>query len=535
MDRNMLLWDGHDRLFTLLQTNYYPTQLEEASLNDAISKYEEESKQLDQSVADLRAQIVDSKARKVKVTLMLKTAKGVLAPIRRIPEEVLGEVFYWCTQTPALSSDNFFTSWPGWEIPIPSTDAPFSLLRVCHLWRRITLRTPKLFTGIYLPFDYKSDKYGSPLMLGRMYLSQSGTLPLEVYVDPARWWWTSDAQTFRLFGKFRDHIHRITTLVTSLGPHIRALFPEGTTIELPNLRRLKFIEKRDVPADLRIGQLIAKGLRMVDLGNFPCRLKFLRFGENLKYFRIGYDGCLEPSTLVDLFRQDYPNLKSLDLHYEELVGAAPSIVPPEPIYLPKLTKFTLRWKNSVPNQPNAEILQHVLSNFRTPKLKSFDMSLRSLSTVGDILSAILEWFRASKCDLRDLKIRFGLTRIDHDGFNDLLKLLPNLSNLSFSGHFSKELILLLNRQDHPELCPNLTIFDIWCSDIYLSSTLTMIHSRASKPSDDDKGGLKLLEWFRMAWSNCLDEDGTLIEKGKAADLLHDEFIDIYPQLTIYTK
>jgi len=532
MEAKLPPFDDHARLFQLLQTNYYPTPLDQASLTNVISKYEQESKQWEETITSLQEQLRDANTKKEKVDFRLRTAKGMSALIRRIPEEVLGEIFYWCTRTSGLSCDKLLTFWPD---RVSSKDAPFSLLQVCRRWKRIALQTPKLFTEIYLPGGYYLNNHTNPLTVISMSVAYSGTLPLEVYINPSNWYKTN-TETFQLFGNSKDHMHRITTLVTSLGPHIRALLPEGTTTELPNLRRLEFIEKQGVSfnaGDLHIGQLIAKGLRMVDLGNLPSRLKLLYFGENLKHFRVGYAGSLEPSTLVNFFRQDHPNLESLDVNYEELGDVASIIIPPQPIHLPKLTNFSPCWGKSV--QSNSEILQHVLSNLRTPKLKKFHLSQRRLCNMGGILPAILEWFRASKRDLHDLAIGFDETGIYHDDFNDLLKPLPSLSNLSLSfssGDFSEELILLLNRQDNPELCPNLTSLAFSSSVIPLHATFAMIHSRASKLPNLTE--LKLLTKFHVKEIDYLGEDGELIDSDEAEDLLHYQFIDIYPQLTVYS-
>ncbi|PPR02633.1 hypothetical protein CVT24_002118 [Panaeolus cyanescens] len=72
----------------------------------------------------------------------MRSYSPILSPIRRIPPDVLGEIFYQCLSTH--------------RNPIMhSSEAPLLLTRVCRSWRSIAYSTPKLWSRLYMPFPYR--------------------------------------------------------------------------------------------------------------------------------------------------------------------------------------------------------------------------------------------------------------------------------------------------------------------------------------------------------------------------------------------
>jgi len=531
MDAQLSLFDDHGRLLQLLQTNYYPTPSEKSSLNDNVSMYEQESKQLEYTIAYLGAQLAELTTKKDLIDLKLRAAKGVYAPIRRISEEVLGEIFYWCSHISELSCNKSFGFWP--RQTIYSMDAtPFSLAQVCRRWRRIIFQIPKLFTQIYIPRTLSKD-FPNPFTIVPTSLAHSGTLPLVVYIDPQQWSKTFDAEITLLFEKLRRHLHRITTLVTSAGPHVAVLFPEGTTTELPVLRRLEFVRKestnpyRDIE-NLRVGQLVVEKLRILNLGNFLPRSNFLRFGENLRHFRVEDVGWLvPPSMLAEFFRQSHPNLEHLELYYEEEEGGNTHVdILSHPIYLPELTYFRLQWRCD-------EGLAQIISRLRTPKLKTLWIVPRveGYPIMDNFLPALLKWLGSSKCDLHDLRIGFANPAIDQDDLRNLLELFSGLNRLVFEyGVFSIENISLLNRHDNPKILPKLRTLEFVESGVPQNETFKMIHSRASEiPGLPD---VELLDGIHMPYIAFGDEEGGYVEGTAATNLFEDEFRNVYPNLKL---
>ncbi|KIJ55611.1 hypothetical protein M422DRAFT_152038, partial [Sphaerobolus stellatus SS14] len=104
----------------------------------------------------------------------LQITKALLSPMRRLPPEIMAEIFIWCTEDRFSAKIEFggFIK----ELEISPFKAPLLLMRVCRRWRRIALNTSRLFTNISL-WD---DTLINPLLVIRMWLQQSGTLPISI-------------------------------------------------------------------------------------------------------------------------------------------------------------------------------------------------------------------------------------------------------------------------------------------------------------------------------------------------------------------
>lgn len=110
-----------------------------------------------------------------------------LSPIRRIPNEIMGMIFYHASHISDIQESTLrFRSHGSWEYDISTEGAPLVLLRVCKLWRDITLGTPSFFTQIILCTYTKTGcHYAHPQSITRKGFEYSGALPLEGSTEPA--------------------------------------------------------------------------------------------------------------------------------------------------------------------------------------------------------------------------------------------------------------------------------------------------------------------------------------------------------------
>jgi len=91
-------------------------------------------------------------AKREQVQKSIDSYDVILSPARRIPPDILREVFYRCLtacRNPTLSA----------------TEAPMLLTRVCSLWRSVALSTPQIWAKLYIPLPGDprlSSSYGVP-------------------------------------------------------------------------------------------------------------------------------------------------------------------------------------------------------------------------------------------------------------------------------------------------------------------------------------------------------------------------------------
>ncbi|KAH9478362.1 hypothetical protein JR316_0008816 [Psilocybe cubensis] len=131
---------------------------------------------------------LDEKRKEIEKSI--RGYQRILAPIRRVPPDILRTVFEHCLVTHRNPT-------------MAATEAPMLLTRVCSSWRTIALASPRLWAQIHIPFrkEGREDQFRrlkhvpmAPLQKVRSilhdrcravneWLSRSGNLPLSISVN----------------------------------------------------------------------------------------------------------------------------------------------------------------------------------------------------------------------------------------------------------------------------------------------------------------------------------------------------------------
>ncbi|KAF8211101.1 hypothetical protein K438DRAFT_1514809, partial [Mycena galopus ATCC 62051] len=111
--------------FILVQSVISEADARLACLDDEISKLEEK---LEQLKAD-RASLFSFRTRN----------KAILSPLRRMPAEILGEIFLWTL--PSVSTEIF-------RARFEMGASPWVLAQISSRWRAVSLSTPSLWSQI---------------------------------------------------------------------------------------------------------------------------------------------------------------------------------------------------------------------------------------------------------------------------------------------------------------------------------------------------------------------------------------------------
>ncbi|CAA7263519.1 unnamed protein product [Cyclocybe aegerita] len=128
-------------------TNYTPTDEEVGQIKDILSVPLATVQQLDEEKASIRLQIErlqkDYEALGEESSTILSKShvvayQALLAPMRRLPPEVLQEIFIFSIPTTSYAL-------------MTRHDAPVSLTQVCQLWRRVAIATPAIWSSIHIP------------------------------------------------------------------------------------------------------------------------------------------------------------------------------------------------------------------------------------------------------------------------------------------------------------------------------------------------------------------------------------------------
>ncbi|KAJ6622567.1 hypothetical protein B0H10DRAFT_1787781 [Mycena sp. CBHHK59/15] len=132
----------NSRFMDRLNTNFVPSDPELEEIRSFLTNPLNELARLD-------AQIADMHARRKMLTEMIDAHKALLSPMRRVPHDVLQEIFISCLPTDHNSL-------------MDAREAPMILGHICSGWRRLALSTPMLWSSIHIPSLIKYSQSSIP-------------------------------------------------------------------------------------------------------------------------------------------------------------------------------------------------------------------------------------------------------------------------------------------------------------------------------------------------------------------------------------
>lgn len=128
-----------DVLESLLQNNEAPPSefLERAKIK--INERSNKLSKLDEEIRGLQRRLEQLQAQREEIDKSLDTYRTVASPFRRVPRDILEEIFVRCL--------------PGHRYPtMESSDAPVLLTQVCRTWREVAFSFPRLWCELHFPW-----------------------------------------------------------------------------------------------------------------------------------------------------------------------------------------------------------------------------------------------------------------------------------------------------------------------------------------------------------------------------------------------
>ncbi|KIJ49207.1 hypothetical protein M422DRAFT_777706 [Sphaerobolus stellatus SS14] len=352
--------------------------------------------------------------------------------IHRIPPEILGQIFVACLEETNLECDHAaFHPYNNALVPNITTDsAPLVLLRVSKEWRRVALGTPELFTRIFLHGQINVD----PSIIVPFWLEHSGTLPLDVIIQPEIWYPPSVINANKgaivrpILAQLHRNNHRIRTL--RCGALLDEFFPNVPMISMPVLREFTLTASspayRPSKGSYSFGPVTASNLEIFQLmpgAHYHHALEFVGWGDRLRIFRNeGLFQCL--SELADIMLRA-PNLEVCVLRMGARTTGSGRLWEDMDINLPRLRHLYL----SPIGSDEFQDLRPFLARLHAPALEEFDVQ-NNIDTMGrhlpsqDWKSTFLSLFPSPYSNLKILRLRW----FDMDSI-DLASLLPKFSQL----------------------------------------------------------------------------------------------------------
>ncbi|KAF8590815.1 hypothetical protein K439DRAFT_1657168 [Ramaria rubella] len=195
-------------------TGYVPTTSEYSDIQVAVEEQQRELASVDEEIANLRAY-------RIKLWRSCTSSSGLVAPIRRLPHEVLGDIFAY--SIPGIHLKAMELGAHPFRRHGHPDDARATLLRVCRHWSAVMIDTPKVWTTIDLHCHEKQDIERVKQMFRR-----SKSCPIEVYLKLE-----SEADFDPIEPVFLENISRLWSLYVNI--IYVGFLPLGNDIEMPNL------------------------------------------------------------------------------------------------------------------------------------------------------------------------------------------------------------------------------------------------------------------------------------------------------------
>lgn len=121
----------------LVAANYVPTEQEVGIISQLLLGPQHELDRMDGAIRDMEHRLSQLRMRRDRLWISVSRHRGMISCARRLPDDVLQEIFIRTLPTSCLPTINV-------------KRAPEVLTHVCRRWRELALSTPHLWSGIHV-------------------------------------------------------------------------------------------------------------------------------------------------------------------------------------------------------------------------------------------------------------------------------------------------------------------------------------------------------------------------------------------------
>ncbi|KAF8626664.1 hypothetical protein AX15_004755 [Amanita polypyramis BW_CC] len=417
----------------LLSCEACPTLSDSRRVQEVIAEAKHHLGSLQLAIGRAQEALRQLKDSRSQLDTYIKAHEAVIAPIRRVPDDVLIEIFTYCLPS-------------GHEAAPDPMAAPLLLARVCQRWRRVTTSTPTLWSTVYLvvePFSVEQS-----IKAARLWMSASGQCSLDITLRSH-----DTGPCLLVLEHLLPHAHRWRNASFSIPYRSLSVF-NAIRGELFSLESLS-IDIDDCPS--------SDNVATVDHFNLAPRLTAVDHGTRLSPSSLilpwkqltSYTGYMNASEMLMLFKSAY-HLIEADIVFKEndgqvlSLGASTGIL--ESLKSLRLVVDERRSLQVLPLLPSCVALREL--NFHAPFLggntlphSNLDIFLRKSGgrleklwlNCAEIKDSHLLACLQHTPSLMDLKIRDGSSRAFTENLMKRLTrngsdyLLPRLRYLFLSG------------------------------------------------------------------------------------------------------
>jgi hypothetical protein len=303
----------------ILGTHGVPSEFDGADIRKVIASGNSDVFKLDYHIANIRELLGRLVGRREEISRHVYIHKALLSPIRRVPDEVLADIFWYCL--PCFGKEDY----EGHSFR--KQQAPLLLGKICRRWRAVTLSTPKLWSFIRVECTRQNVSSNMENLI--LWLDRSGEHALSLVLhdyDPEHHLALSRTEVAHMLAMLFSVSHRWRHV--KIQARYCTILPLWSVRNaLPSLQSLA-ISANDVgshPLDLNAFE-IAPLLSRVDMGLGMSLLSLKIPWAQLSEFA-SHGMHIAPATCLDILR-NCPSLTSCiieALSYEPVDPSAPEL------------------------------------------------------------------------------------------------------------------------------------------------------------------------------------------------------------------
>ncbi|KAJ7620939.1 hypothetical protein FB45DRAFT_927946 [Roridomyces roridus] len=421
----------------LLESNDPPLDTDVLPIRHFLGEKQSRLDDLNAKIDELQAALGQLLSERDEVADLVQRHSAILAPIRRVPIDVLSEIFSWTSFTRRVR---------GTERDSP----PWILGHICQSWRSLVLSSPLLWRSIEIIPDVH------PMSMLQSQLLRSAHIPLDITLR-----WEGNAHEMALLSLLVTHCLRWRALHVKVASKNTKILMRLRDIygRVPQLTRFTFEDTTNIySVDHEVSFLSqAPSLREVIFTDST----FLGLAPR---FQI-------PWAQITRYRGSFRALDQLHILSTcsnlvdcSLLSTAPRIPPSDvPISLPRLRRLRV--------EDSCGLLSHIVA----PRLEELLMEAN--------FPAVLPLISRSSCRLRSLILCQGCQFDSSSAFADLLRALPNLEHLAIvpvgnpSLSHIWDVMTISGTDSQATLCPNLQSFTCRWHERIDSMLAVMLRSR----------------------------------------------------------
>ncbi|KIM41498.1 hypothetical protein M413DRAFT_445486 [Hebeloma cylindrosporum] len=121
-----------------LQNNDVPAEFTILEVTESLNASLHELQKVDAEIQQLLELMETVEMRRQRIREVISDHKVILSPVRRLPPDVLHEIFFHC-----LPTDR--------NPVMKHSESPLLLTRICHSWRAIALSSPRIWSKVHVP------------------------------------------------------------------------------------------------------------------------------------------------------------------------------------------------------------------------------------------------------------------------------------------------------------------------------------------------------------------------------------------------